>query len=237
MPAMTLTLILAMLLLGSSDVLAKKAGIQTSYRIRVMPDPATGLPRVEQQSTSMSMQRRNVKSLSVVVKQLQPRPEAWRVQARSEPLHLDNMKAYNWELEARAGGKKASVNVALYSHALRRVVAVKPTQLTSSWKRVSLRLVQPITSGTHEFQVHVGSSLGAFYFRELSLSSVDLDLSFLNNTDDRIQSVRQGTFWLSAADQYGSAVPVYGLNLTLQRHAFEWGTAIEPDVVKKKNPR
>jgi hypothetical protein len=217
---------------------AEDTKLQTSYRIRVMPDPETGLPKVDQQnSAAMAAERRNSRILSVVVKQLQPRPDPWRVQARSEPLNLDGRKAYNWELFARSGNRKTSVNVALYSYTLKKVVAVEPAQVTDSWKRLSLRLVQPAVPGTYEFQVHVGASLGSFYFRDLSLTSQDLDLSFLYSVDERIRSVRQGNFWISAVDGSGSPLPAQGFNITLQRHAFHWGTAIEPEVVQRKNPR
>jgi hypothetical protein len=43
---------------------------------------------------------------------------------------------------------------------------------------------------------------------------------------------RTGEFTLRAADAAGREVPIRGANLTLVRHAFAFGAAIAPEVVR-----
>ena len=215
-----------------------QARTQKGYELRVMPDPKTGLPIAETSYGAPGATRKNVRGMSVVVKKVEQgtdeTDEAWRVQARSSPVTLDSRKAYTWHFYARCNNC-SSVNLVLLSYSRKRPVAITEAQFSGKWKRYALRFVQPPANGVYEFQVNMGTSTGTFYFNEFVQSSFDMDRSFLEDIDERIESVRQGTFWVTVADQSGTPVPIMGLNLTLQRHAFQFGAAIEPEVVQKKN--
>jgi hypothetical protein len=202
-----------------------------------MPNPKTGLPIADFSHDAPGATRNNVLGKSVVVRKVDEKAErntAWRVQARSSPLTLDSRKAYTWHFYARCKNC-SSVDLVLWSYSRRRLVAIADAQFSSKWKRYALRFVQPPANGVYEFQINMGRSLGTFYFNDFSMSSFDMDRSFLEDISERIESVRQGNFWVTVADQSGAPVPVTGLNLTLQRHAFQFGTAIEPEVVQKNN--
>jgi hypothetical protein len=109
-------------------------------------------------------------------------------------------------------------------------------QLTPQWQGISMQTFQVQNSGTYQLQVWLGDVTGTFSFRDSSLSSTTLDRSFLNGIDARIRQNRQRTFYLSVADGSGADVAVQGLNLTLERHAFTFGTAISPETVQQETP-
>lgn len=172
---------------------------------------------------------------SVSVSKLQKQPQAWRVQVRTATTSLDPARAYTWRCQARST-RRVPVQLNLVETSSGRTVGDMQVQLTPQWQSISMQTFQVQNRGNYQVQVWLGDVTGTFSFRNSSLSSTTLDRSFLSSIDSRIRQHRQRTFYLSVSDEGGSDVAVQGLNLTLQRHAFTFGTAISPETVQVETP-